>query len=84
MQVQMKRAGEDREKENKEFQQTVAEQRATQVLLTKALSVLEGFYKKAALMQLKQKKQPAGPPPPPGFKAYKKNAAAGGVMSMIT
>merc|ERR1719395_273345 len=27
LQVQMKRAGEDREKENKEFQQTVAEQR---------------------------------------------------------
>merc|ERR1719480_177083 len=30
MQVQMKRAGEDREKENKEFQSTVADQRATQ------------------------------------------------------
>jgi len=29
-QVQMKRAGEDREKQNKEFQQTVADQRATQ------------------------------------------------------
>merc|ERR1719353_248373 len=34
MQVQMKRAGEDREKENKEFQMTVADQRATQKLLT--------------------------------------------------
>merc|ERR1719215_431832 len=33
MQVQMKRAGEDREKENKEFQSTVADQRATQRLL---------------------------------------------------
>merc|ERR1719201_1410663 len=33
MQVQMKRAGEDREKQNKEFQQTVADQRATQQLL---------------------------------------------------
>jgi len=41
LQVQMKRAGEVREKENKEFQQTVAEQRATQVLLTKALDVLK-------------------------------------------
>merc|ERR1719191_1081423 len=30
LQVQMKRAGEDREKENKEFQTTVADQRATQ------------------------------------------------------
>ena len=28
MQVQMNRAGEDREKENKELQQTVADQRA--------------------------------------------------------
>merc|ERR1711957_646719 len=30
-----------------------------------------------------QKQEPAGPPPPPGFKEYKKNAAAGGVMGMI-
>jgi len=82
MQVQMKRAGEDREKENKEFQTTVAEQRGTQVLLTKALDVLKGFYEKAALLQNK-KQEPAGPPPPPGFKAYKKSNAAGGVMGMI-
>merc|ERR1712037_230818 len=37
MQVQMKRAGEDREKENKDFQQTVADQRASQKLLQSAL-----------------------------------------------
>jgi len=81
MQVQMKRAGEDREKENKEFQATVADQRATQKLLTAALNILKGFYaKKAAFVQVEP---PAGPPPPPGFEAYKKNAAAGGVMGMI-
>merc|ERR1711920_6670 len=81
MQVQMKRAGEDREKQNKEFQQTVADQRASQKLLTAALNVLKGFYeKKAAFVQ---KQEPAGPPPPPGVKEYKKNAAAGGVMGMI-
>merc|ERR1711966_441844 len=82
MQVQMKRSGEDREKENKEFQMTVADQRATQKLLTAALNILKGFYAKkaAALVQVSQ---PAGPPPPPGFEAYKKNAAAGGVMGMI-
>jgi len=80
MQVQMKRAGEDREKQNKEFQTTVADQRATQKLLTAALDILQGFYeKKAALLQ----QEPAGPPPPPGFKEYKKNAGAGGVMGMI-
>merc|ERR1719181_2071817 len=40
MQVQLKRAGEDREKENKEFQMTVADQRATQKLLQSALTIL--------------------------------------------
>merc|ERR1719475_23178 len=82
MQVQMKRAGEDREKENKDFQQTVADQRASQKLLQAALNILKGFYEKkeAALLQ---KQEPAGPPPPPGFKEYKKNAASGGIMGMI-
>merc|ERR1719272_884770 len=81
MQVQMKRAGEDREKENKDFQGTVADQRASQKLLQAALNILKGFYEKkeAALLQ----QEPAGPPPPPGFGEYKKNAASGGVMSMI-
>merc|ERR1719387_934600 len=84
MQVQMKRAGEDREKENKEFQQTVADQRATQKLLAQALNVLKGFYEKKAKAMLAQTgKKKAGPAPPPGFTAYKKNAAAGGVMAMI-
>merc|ERR1711874_910597 len=82
MQVQLKRAGENREKENKEFQMTVADQRETQKLLQAALNVLAEFYgKKEAL--LLQKQEPVGPPPPPGFEAYKKNAASGGVMSMI-
>merc|ERR1719181_2118856 len=83
MQVQMKRAGEDREKENKEFQTTVADQRATQKLLTAALNILKGFYAKKAAALLQTSQEPAGPPPPPGFEAYKKNAAAGGVMGMI-
>merc|ERR1719305_448413 len=83
MQVQLKRAGEDREKENKEFQTTVADQRATQKLLTAALNILKGFYEKKAKAALLQTQQPAGPPPPPGFEAYKKNAAAPGVMGML-
>merc|ERR1712187_570547 len=82
MQLQLKRAGEDREKQNKEFQVTVADQRETQKLLQAALNVLSEFYgkkEKAAFVQ----QEPVGPPPPPGFEAYKKNAASGGVMSMI-
>merc|ERR1719297_115625 len=83
MQLQMKRAGEDREKENKEFQTTEADQRETQRLLKAALTVLQDFYgKKAALLQ-GRRQEPAGPPPPPGFEEYKKNAASGGVMDMI-
>merc|ERR1719488_285237 len=85
MQVQMKRAGEDREKANKEFQMTVADQRATQKLLTAALGILKGFYEKAALVQKSQtgKKELTGQAPPPGFKSYEKNAASGGVMGMM-
>jgi len=83
MQLQLKRAGEDREKQNKEFQMTVADQRATQKLLQAALTVLKGFYAKKATSALVQRQEPAGPPPPPGFKEYKNNAAAGGVMGMI-
>jgi len=84
MQVQLKRAGEDREKQNKEFQTVVSDQRATQKLLQQALSVLKGFYaKKAAAASLVQKQEPAGPPPPAGFKSYKNNAASGGVMGML-
>merc|ERR1719449_228291 len=84
MNVELKRASEDREKENNVFQQTVSDQQATAALLQKALNVLKGFYdKKALFLQKNAKKQPAGPPPPPGFKAYKNNAASGGVMGMI-
>lgn len=46
MQIQLKHAGEDREKQNKEFQETLADQRVTKKLLTQALTVLRGFYEK--------------------------------------
>merc|ERR1719498_968841 len=84
LEIQLKRAGEDREKENGVFQTTVADQRATQKLLAGALNILKGFYEKAALVQKSTGKQPAGPPPPPGFKSYSNNAQSGGVMAMIT
>merc|ERR1719217_1761384 len=66
LQVQLKRAGEDREKQNKEFQMTVADQKATAKLLTGALDILKGFYDKAALVQSDSAAaEPAGAPPPP-------------------
>merc|ERR550537_1188162 len=72
--LNLKHAGQDREKENKEFQLVVADQRATQKLLPAAMEVLKNVYeKKAALLQ----KQPAG------FKEYKKNEHGGGVIGLM-
>merc|ERR1719498_222532 len=83
MQVEIKKAGEEREKANTEYQETVADQRATQKLLASALNVLKSFYEKGALMQMRSSSgAPAGPPPPPGFKK-REGAASGGVMGMI-
>jgi hypothetical protein len=79
---QLKRAGEDREKQNAEFQATVADQRATAKLLGQAVNVLKGFYEKKAFLQTSQ--EPVGPPPPSGFKTYENNAAGSGVIAMIT
>merc|ERR1719473_1923103 len=55
----IKKASEAREEENAEFQTTVADQRATQAILAKALKKLESFYAKkaaaaAALVQATQ------------------------------
>jgi len=84
MQTQLKRAGEDREMENKDFQQTVADQRETKALLKKAYDVLAAVFKKFIQLEAKESKQePAGPPPPPGFKEYKQSSGSGGVMGML-
>jgi hypothetical protein len=82
MQTQLKRAGEDREMENKDFQTTVADQRETKALLKKAYDVLAAVFAKKFL-QMSSKQEPAGPPPPPGFKEYKQSSGAGGVMGML-
>merc|ERR1719287_122441 len=82
MQTQLKRAGEDREKENADFQMTIQDQRATQKLLNSALDVLKKVYDKKFFVQMKVS-QPAGPPPPPGFKKYEQSSGAGGVMGML-
>merc|ERR1719181_1219993 len=83
MQVQLKRAGEDRELENQDFQSVVADQRSTQKLLEAALAKLSGFYDKAFAQTSASATQPAGPPPPPSFKKYEKSSGAGGVMGML-
>merc|ERR1719311_422494 len=74
--IAIKKASETREAENAEFQTTVADQRATQAILAKALKKLKSFYDKAAAALLQQT-------PPVQFNSYKKNAGAGPVMGMI-
>jgi len=98
MNVQLKRAGEDRVLANKEFQRTIQDQRATQLILNKVMKRLEKVYE--------------APPPPesnatnatngteeapafiqrghkqlhkqmPSFGAYSKNDEGGGVVSLI-
>merc|ERR1719217_1988359 len=86
MKVSLKRAGEDRKAENKEFQSAVADQRAVVNLLNKVMERLKMFYEKKALIQVKAHRQEPGaaaPPPPPKPKAYEKSAGAGGVMQVI-
>jgi len=52
MKKQQKLSAQNREKENAEFQRVVQEQRQTQDLLKKALTVLGEFYNKPALIQV--------------------------------
>merc|ERR1719424_2730395 len=75
--VAIKKASQVREGENADFQKTVADQRATQEILAKALGKLKEFYKKAFLIQRSKQE------PPVKFNAYKSNAGASPVIGMI-
>jgi len=77
--VEIKKASEAREEENAEFQTTVADQRATQTILKKALLRLKDFYKKGLGKKLVLAQQE----PPVKFNAYKDNAGASPVMGLI-
>jgi len=83
--IDIKQASENRQKANSAFQTTVADQRATQQILAKAMDKLKGFYsKKASLLQAgRQAPGLVGAAPPATFQPYKKKGGAGGVMGMI-
>jgi len=72
-------ASTDREAENAEYQQVIADQRATQVILKKALDKLAAVYKTqkrgAALLEKQT--------PPVQFTPYKQNAGSSPVMGLI-
>lgn len=77
-QVAIKKAGEDREAENHEFQVTVQDQRATQEILGKALDKLNAFYKKKSFLQAKTHQTP-----PMAFAPQRSNSGASPVLAMI-
>jgi hypothetical protein len=85
LQLNQKSASIARVKANKDYQQTVSDQKATQELITTALKVLKTFYDKAALVQVSSQKggSASKQPPPPGFKTYEKSASSGGVMGVM-
>jgi len=80
-QIEVKKAGQQREQENKEFQAVVSDQRATQSILNKALMKLKDFYEKgigkAVLLQSGKQE------PPVKFNAYKANGASNSVIGLI-
>merc|ERR1719353_1406927 len=87
--INVQRSNELRVKSNKEFQSAVADQRATQAILKKALNRLGDFYAeqfvqlKAAHKRARQEPGAAAPPPPDALPEYKSNGGAGSVMTMI-
>mmetsp|Transcript_104650 Transcript_104650/g.180762 ORF Transcript_104650/g.180762 Transcript_104650/m.180762 type:complete len:762 (+) Transcript_104650:107-2392(+) len=78
--LEIKKASQAREEENADFQVTIADQRATQDILLKALSKLEEFYGKALLIQSAAH---SAQEPPVKFQTYTTNAGASPVMSLI-
>merc|ERR1719386_482351 len=75
------KANKNREAENKEFSETVNDQRATQAILEKAVARLQQFYDKKALLQEQAPGEALAPPP--AQKTYGKNAGGGGAVAMI-
>jgi len=88
MEVEMKRAGEDRAAENADYQQTVNDHRITQEILKKALQRMKQVYNflqeepGAPQMQLSGNATDAGSAPA-RFKKMEKNVGGGKVVRMI-
>mmetsp|Transcript_20884 Transcript_20884/g.44611 ORF Transcript_20884/g.44611 Transcript_20884/m.44611 type:complete len:816 (+) Transcript_20884:107-2554(+) len=83
--LEVKKAGQSREEANAEFQAVVADQRAAQAILKKALLKLKDFYGKknagpegVALLQTQHDQAP-----PVQFSDYSNNAGASPVISLM-
>lgn len=89
MHLDMKKASENREQENQDFQVTVADQKAAQTILKKAIERLQSVYSAAAASLLQRKgaekksSKESKQEPPVKAKSYKRNAGGSGVVAMI-
>jgi len=80
--TEIKKASENREAENSQFQKTVSDQRVMQAILKKALARLEDFYKKdigKKVIYLQKGAQT----PPEKFTKYKANAGSSSVTALL-
>merc|ERR1719482_760805 len=78
---ELQRATIDRQKANLDFQKTVADQRAVQAVLAKALDRLATYYDKESLLQTLRSGAKQTPPVP--IMEYKPSRGAAGIMQMI-
>jgi hypothetical protein len=80
-----KRAGENRAKENLEFNKVFEDQEATIKVLNKVVTVLSKTYEKKRTNYSSPafNQEPVGPPAPAGFKDYSQNKKSGGVLGML-
>jgi len=83
-QLAIKKASQDREEENAEFQKVVTDQRLAQSILQKALQKLKDFYdkglgKKVNVVQLQTSARQA----PAGFAKYQVNQGSKSVMGLM-
>lgn len=76
-QLELQRASEDRQKDNLEFQKTVADQTVTTEVLKKALDRLATYYDQASLVQ-----KSSQTPPVPQME-YKPSKGANGAMQLL-
>merc|ERR1712019_41177 len=91
-QTQMGRRSETREAENGDYQQTVQEQRITQMILQKAIDRMSQVY---AMLEMQARRQPGAPHTqtsathtdpgngPAKFKKYEENAGGKRVLAML-
>lgn len=81
--VGVKKASETREGENAEYQTLLADQRATQEVLKKALDRLALFYKEKGAALLQRGEESLSQTPPAQFKKMKKSSGASPVMALL-